>query len=114
MRYVVNLATGETEELPDLPVEPAPPPSVEEYKQAIEQLLDLTARERRYDSSVSIATYINSTNATWAFEATAFVEWRDDVWTYAYAELDKVLTGLRPQPTVAELLAELPVMQWPE
>lgn len=88
-------------------------PTVDDYKAAIVTLLDAKAQERRYDSAVSISTYISSTNLQWAAEATAFVAWRDAVWAYAYTELDKVLTGQRPQPTVAELIAELPAMVWP-
>jgi alkanesulfonate monooxygenase SsuD/methylene tetrahydromethanopterin reductase-like flavin-dependent oxidoreductase (luciferase family) len=94
-------------------IRPAPPPTIDEYKAAIEAMLDAKARERRYDSSVSIATYVGSTNAAWAAEAAAFVAWRDDVWAYAYAELERVTAGQRPQPPVLDFLAELPPMAWP-
>jgi hypothetical protein len=94
-------------------IRPAPLPDLADYKAAIERLLDAKAQYRRYDSAVSIATYVGSTNASWAAEAAAFVAWRDSVWTYAYAELDKVMSGLRPQPTVAGFIAELPSMSWP-
>lgn len=90
-----------------------PPPSVEDYKAAIVAHLDAKAQERRYDNAVSIATYTDSTNPTWIAEALAFVAWRDAVWVYAYAELDKVMSGERLQPTIAELVAELPEMVWP-
>ncbi|CAN7625337.1 hypothetical protein [Aminobacter sp. LjRoot7] len=94
-------------------IHPAPLPTLADYKAAIERLLDARAQDRRYDSAVSITTYVGSTNAAWAAEAAAFVAWRDSVWTYAYAELEKVTAGLRPQPTVADFLAELPAMSWP-
>ena len=95
-------------------VEPEPePPTVSEYKAAIVAHLDAAAQARLYDGAVSIATYVNSTNPAWAAEATAFVAWRDAVWAYAYTELDKVMAGTRAQPTVAEILAELPAIQWP-
>lgn len=90
-----------------------PPPSIDDYKLAIVAMLDSKAQERRYDGAVSISTYVGSTNPQWAAEAQAYVAWRDRVWTYAYAELDKVLAGQRPQPTVADLLGELPDMVWP-
>lgn len=44
----------------------------------------------------------------------AFVAWRDAVWTYAYAELDKVLAAEREQPSVEAFIGELPVIAWPE
>lgn len=75
-----------------------PPPGVDAYKTAVVALLDAKAQERRYDNAVSIATYVGTANPTWASEATAFVAWRDAVWAYAYAELDKVTQ--RPQSTV--------------
>lgn len=90
-----------------------PPPSIEDYKVAIVAHLDATAQERRYDSAVSIATYVGSTNPQWAAEASAFVAWRDEVWAYTYTELDKVLAGEREQPTIEAFLTELPEMVWP-
>lgn len=94
-------------------LEDVPAPSVDDYKRAIEQLLNEKAQERRYDSAVSIATYITSTNPQWAAEAGAFVAWRDAIWTYAYTEMNKVQIGQRNQPKVAEFLAELPQVSWP-
>jgi len=94
-------------------VRPAPLPSLDDYKAAIERLLDARAQERRYDSAVSIATYVGSTNAAWSAEAAAFVAWRDSVWTHAYRELEEVTTGLRPQPSVSDFLATLPPIAWP-
>ena len=44
-------------------------------------------------------------------EAAAFIAWRDDVWAYACAELDKVQAGVR---MVADFIEELPVMRWPD
>lgn len=92
---------------------PLPTPTLEDYKAAIVAVLDAKAQERRYDNAVSIATYTDSTNPTWIAEALAFVAWRDAVWVYAYTELDKVMNGQRLQPTIAELVAELPAMVWP-
>ena len=100
-------------------VEYTPPPAVPtlgDYTTAIAGMLDSKARERRYDSAVSIATYVGSSNTQWAAEAAAFVAWRDQIWTYCYAELDKVQAGQREQPTVSDFLIELDTqfpMTWP-
>lgn len=92
----------------------APKPVTEEdYKAAIVALMDTQARSRRYDSALSLSTYVGSTNPTWSAEATAFVEWRDSVWAYCYAQLGLVAIMRRAQPTVAEFLTELPAMVWP-
>ena len=46
-------------------------------------------------------------------EAVAFGQWRANVWAYGYAELDKVIAGTRPVPTIAEIIAELPALVLP-
>lgn len=87
--------------------------AVETYRKSIQSLIDAKASERQYESGATLASYVNSTIETWAAEAQAFVAWRDAVWLYALAELDKVQKGERDQPSVADLLAELPVFEWP-
>ncbi|AMS43185.1 hypothetical protein SLT36_20365 [Aminobacter sp. BA135] len=94
-------------------IRPAPPPAIDDYRKAIETLLDGEARTRSYDSAISIATYMGSTNAQWALEAGAFVAWRDAIWAYAYSELEKASNGQRSRPAVSEFLAELPLINWP-
>ena len=105
---------------PPEPIEPEPepePPTTEEiiegFRRAIQSHVDATARSRNYDSGTSLASYVASTNTEWAAEAQAFVAWRDAVWGYAYAELDKVTGGQREAPTVEDFIAELPEMVWP-
>lgn len=86
---------------------------VEQFRSAIQAHVDTTARSRNYDGGNSLASYTLSTNPAWAAEATAFVAWRDAAWLYAYAELDKAMTGQRPVPTVEAFVAELPPIVWP-
>lgn len=88
-------------------------PGEDDYRLAIQNLIDTHAQGRRYDGGNSLATYVASSNPDWASEAQAFVIWRDAVWAYAYVEMDKVMGGLRDQPTVQEFLDELPIMEWP-
>ncbi|WP_343315881.1 hypothetical protein AAIB41_13950 [Brucella sp. BE17] len=87
--------------------------AVETYRKAIQALIDSKASERQYDSGATFASYVNSTKPEWAAEAKAFVAWRDQVWSYALAELDKVQSGEREQPSVEAFLSELPVFDWP-
>lgn len=93
--------------------EPDPTQVIEGFRSAIQDHVDTQARSRRYDSGNSLATYVASTVVQWAAEAVAFVCWRDAVWAYAYAEMDKVLGAEREQPTVQEFLDELPEIVWP-
>jgi hypothetical protein len=88
-------------------------PAETDYEAAIQALVDATATERKFRDGVTMASYVNSTNPLWSAEALAFVGWRDAVWTYAYAELEKVMTGQRTQPTVDEFLSEIEPVSWP-
>ncbi|MDH7787635.1 hypothetical protein QBD01_003662 [Ochrobactrum sp. 19YEA23] len=86
---------------------------VAQYRAAIQSLIDRTANERQYDDGNSLASYVNSTVPEWAAEAQAFVAWRDQIWSYALGELEKVQTGQREQPSSGDFLAELPAFEWP-
>jgi hypothetical protein len=98
---------------PDLPLTMAVP-DVAAYSAAITAHLEATARSRAYDSALSLASYVASSVPGWAAEANAFVAWRDAVWTYALAEMAAVQEGARAAPTIEALLAELPVITWPD
>lgn len=96
--------------------EPPPevsPPTLEDYARAIQTHIDATAHSKSYDSGVSCASYVSSSVPAWAAEAAAFVTWRDLVWVYAYAELERVQQEQREQPTIEEFLDELPTITWP-
>ncbi len=84
-----------------------------DYENAIQNLVDSTARERQFRDGVTLASYTASTKPKWAAEAQAFVAWRDNVWFYAYGELAKVQAGQRPQPTVGQFLDEIAPIAWP-
>lgn len=99
---------------PDVIAFQNPPLTVDDYSAAIEAHVDEVARERRYSGAVSLASYVNSTVPQWSAEAITFVAWRDTVWLYAYAELEKVQNGQRPQPTIEDFIAELAPIEWPE
>lgn len=105
MREVVETDEGET------PV--SSPPTEDDYAKAIQQHMNGKAAERRYDSIQTAVTYRDDPNPQFAAEGQALFDWRSEVWTYATAELEKVRTGQRSQPTVAEFLAELPKFTWP-
>lgn len=85
---------------------------VDVYRLEIQAMIDAKASERQYDSGATLASYVNSTIEQWATEAKAFVAWRDAVWLYALAELDKVQNGERDQPSAEDLLTEMPEVGW--
>lgn len=101
---------------PGFPVVPyvAPTsPTVSDYEEAIQAHVDEAARSKLFRDGVTLASYTTSTNPQWASEAQAFVAWRDAVWAYAYQELARVQGGERTQPSIAEIVAELPLISWP-
>ena len=80
---------------------------------AIQSMLDDKAKERNYDSILSLCTYATSTAAKFAAEGQAGVSWRDEVWAKGYSILADVEAGTRSIPTESELLSELPDFVWP-
>lgn len=102
---------GETFSAPP-PPEPEPP-TLADYEDAIQRLVDATARTKSYRDGVTFSSYANSTNPQWSADAHAFIAWRDAVWGYSYSELAKVQNGERERPSVQDFLEELPVIVWP-
>lgn len=88
-----------------------PQASIEDYKTAVQAHLNAAAQSRLYTDGNSLATYTASTNPQWAAEAQAFVAWRDAVWAQVYGMW---ASPPDPVPTHAEVVAGLPVIEWPE
>ena len=83
------------------------------FTASIQQRLDDFARTRNYDNILSACTYATSTVAKFKAEGQYAVEARDATWTKCYEVLAAVEGGTRPMPTMEELIAELPVLTWP-
>ena len=94
-----------------------PPPTAEQiiaqYEAAVQKPLDDFARTRNYDSILSACTYATSTVPKFAAEGQYCVAARDATWVKCYEVLAAAEAGSRPMPTLDELLAELPVLTWP-
>jgi hypothetical protein len=80
---------------------------------AMQAHLDDSARTRGYDGILSLCSYAASAHPKFAAEARAGVAWRDAVWAKGYEIQAAVLAGTRPMPTIAEVMAELPALEWP-
>lgn len=83
------------------------------FTAAIQQRLDDFAKTRGYDGVLSACTYATSTVAKFQAEGQYCVDARDATWSTCYAILGAVQAGTRPMPTLAEIEAELPVLEWP-
>lgn len=78
----------------------------------VQQYMDTTVQTRGYDNILSCCSYISSSVAQFASEGQAAVAWRDAVWNTCFSILDDAFAGLRPVPTLDELIAELPAIGW--
>lgn len=90
----------------------APVRAKEEAERAIQTHLDMEAKNKGYDSILSACSYAGEPNRFQA-EGKAAIRWRADVWDTAYTILAEVEAGTRTQPTVEELISELPTINWP-
>ena len=66
-----------------------------------------------YDSADSISKYMARPNSVWHDECIALGDWIDGCWLKCHEVMNDVLAGSRPVPTSEELVAELPVFEWP-
>ena len=86
--------------------------SQSDYGRAVDAHVDAVARARGYNGAFSLASYVADPNPAWKAEADVFVAWRSAVWLAVFAELARVQGG-SPAPSIAGLLALLPVIDWP-
>lgn len=82
------------------------------YERKVDEWMDATVHERGYNNINTCASYRGSKIAKFNKEGTAAFAWRDAVYVALYQYLDDVLCGRKPIPEVAELLAELPQLDW--
>lgn len=78
---------------------------------AMESYYDEVAKVKRYDSRFT-CTLRAGYPGPFQAEGIAFATWMDNCNAYGYIEMEKVLTSVRPMPTVEELLSELPEPPW--
>lgn len=93
-----------------------PAPTTEEilkgYEDAVQNHLDKTAQSRDYDNTYTCLSYLSSTDEVWRRESNAFNAWRDSVWRKCHEIMNAALEGAVQPPTVEELIAQLPVIDW--
>ena len=99
---------------PQMPPEMAEKQAMAPYKKAIDKYMNDFARTRDYDSMASAASYEGDIDPQFALEGDYCKGMRSQVYRAAWSIFGAVKTGLRPMPTVQELLDELPVLTWPD
>lgn len=104
---------------PPTPATPIPPTEEEIKEQTkqyllfeVDELLDKTVQARGYDNIAKCVTYEGDIDPIFNREGTAAKQWRSKVYRACYNILAEIEAGNRPIPTVEELLAELPKIDW--
>tara|TARA_B100001559_G_scaffold312262_1_gene309779 strand:+ start:4409 stop:4819 length:411 start_codon:yes stop_codon:yes gene_type:complete len=86
--------------------------TAEDFMADIQSHMDTTAKAYGYDDIKSAVTYAEEPSVPkFQIEGRAFRAWRSQVWDYGYTQLALVESGERAQPTIEEILAELPVFE---
>ena len=75
--------------------------------------LDTFAKTRNYDGILSACTYAASGVVKFAAEGQYCVGARDQSWAALYQIMADVQSNARPMPTLEQVLAELPALEWP-
>jgi len=82
---------------------------------AVQQHLDAAVQARNYDSMATCVTYAGEASVPrFQQEGRAARAWRSAVWERCYAVLAEVLAGERAPLTPTEMIAELPLLVWPD
>ena len=85
---------------------------IAEIKAAVQNTLDLKAKEKDYDTAVSLASYVTSTDDEFHEQANRFIAWRDQCWRKCFEIIGLFNNGDIPMPTVGEVLRQLPTLDW--
>lgn len=111
--YETTIA-GATERTFEIGIPPQPSMEVikKMYEDAVQAHLDATAQSRGYDDTYTCLSYLNSTDEVWRTEANIFNAWRDSVWRRCHEILNAFMAGEIPQPTIEEVIAMLPAIEW--
>ena len=89
------------------------PRLTEYYSAQLQKMIDDKAQEKKYLNGYACASYKDSTNTTWASEATQFIAWRDQCWTIALQKLGDVENNIIPEPAILKTAYSCTIMSNP-
>ena len=81
----------------------------------VQELIDSTAQQKRYDTGESCCSYVGDPDEEFNADAVAFQAWRGRCWRICYNILNSVTAGTVPPEDVTDeyVIERLPVMEWP-
>lgn len=80
--------------------------------ETVQNLLDSECQSRGYDNGFACASYFNSSDPVFQYEAQKFVAWRDQCWRTCYDLLGAYKSGAIERPTPGSVLNAIPKIQW--
>ena len=87
---------------------------VDDYEEAVQKYLDQVVQQKGYDNVYTCLTYKDDPDPIFSAEAAAVLAWRSQVWRTAQGILNQWMSGKIQQPTISDVLAFLPTLDWPE
>jgi hypothetical protein len=96
----------------DPPDDPSPAQIQADVVSAVQARLDDFAKTRGYDGILSACTYATSNVTKFQIEGRYCVAARDAHWSKCYDLLTQVQGGA-PVPTIDEVIAQMPALEWP-
>ena len=106
-------ATFDKEKWEWLEYQPTPEEIEKQFSDALQKYMDDFAKTRKYEDIGSACSYAVSQTPQLKMEGMYCVVQRDAIWIKSYEILTDVLAGKRPMPTREEVMAEMPVLEWP-
>ena len=88
--------------------------TVKDYEDAVQKFLDDTVNQKGYDNVYTCLSYKDDPDPVFSAEAEAVLEWRSRVWRTAQGILNQWAAGQIEQPTISQVIAQLPTLVWPK
>ena len=87
--------------------------TVKDYEDAVQKYLDETVQQKGYDNVYTCLSYKGDPDPIFSAEADAVLNWRSQVWRCAQSILNQWATGQIEQPTISQVISQLPTLTWP-
>ena len=86
--------------------------TIKDYEDAVQNFLDTSVQKRGYDNVYTCLSYKGDPDPIFSAEADEVLAWRSQVWRTAQGILNQWQQGQIEQPTISEVIAQLPTLNW--
>lgn len=86
---------------------------IQAIKAAVQKRLDDFAQTKHYDGILDACSYKGTATLAYRNQAAYCMDMRDAYWVYTLQAIQDIKNNVRPLPTVAAFLTELPTLTWP-